>query len=79
MTNQYIGLSQLTTGEPRCDLNVLLLPIKVNSNHSDAISKAADRSHFAKLLKTDIQARESITPSEATVQEYVAALQQLAQ
>ena len=45
-----LALSLLTTGEQRCDLNVLLLPI---TNHSDAISKAADRSYFAKLLKTD--------------------------
>ena len=50
-----LALSLLTTGEPRYDVNVLLLPIKVNSNHSDAISKAADRSHFAKLSKTDTQ------------------------
>ena len=50
-------------------INVLLLPIKVNSNHSHAISKAADQSHVAKLLKPDIQAQESITPNNATAQE----------
>ena len=64
-----LALSQLTTGELRCDVNILLLPINVNSNHSDALSKAADRGHFPKFLKTDIQARESVTPSEATAQE----------
>ena len=50
-----LALSQLTTGEQRCDVNVLLLPIKMNSNHAVAISKAAGRSHFVKLLKTDTQ------------------------
>ena len=65
-----LALSQLTIGEQRCDVNVLLLPLKVNPNHSDAISKAADRSHFANLLKTDRKTyknRESITPSEMTL------------
>ena len=40
-----------------------------------AISKAADRSH--KLLKTDMRARESISPSDTSAQKQVAALQQL--
>ena len=69
MTNWYIGSGILTTGEPRGDVNVLLLPIKVNSNHCDAISKVADQSHFAKLLQTDIHGQELIMPNEASAQE----------
>ena len=57
----------------RCDVNVLLLPIKVNPNYSDAISKAADQSHLAKSLKTDRKTYRHqeffITPNKATAQE----------
>ena len=70
MTNRYIGLSQLTAGEQRCDVHVLFLPMKVNPNHFDAISKVADRSHFPKLLKTDRKTykhRESMNEFSVTV------------
>ena len=48
-----LALSKLTTEEQRRHVHVRLLPIKVNPNHSDTISKTPDQTHFAKLLKTD--------------------------
>ena len=71
---------RLTAGPQGFDVNFLLLPIKENSSHPNTIQKAADRSQFVKLLNTDRKTykhRESVTPSEATPQEQVAASQQL--